>query len=165
MSNTFSTPADIQRHLDSLGLFHMDMGLGRMSYAEVEKKGLILPVREAQCRYRSSARYDDLVLVRAGIAEWARASLRFVYEILNEDKTRLLATGMELLDCNWRSGRLELDIVCRDGDTVVFVEVKTRSGSTYGGPAAALTPAKQRTLCRAARAWLAAHDAWHRHRR
>ena len=30
MSNTFSTPADIQRHLDSLGLFHMDMGLGRM---------------------------------------------------------------------------------------------------------------------------------------
>ena len=64
-----------------------------MSYAEVEKRGLILPVREAQCRYRSSARYDDLVLVRACIAEWARASLRFVYEIWNEDKTRLLATG------------------------------------------------------------------------
>lgn len=72
----------------------------------------------------------------------------------------LQRNGMELLDCNWRSGRLELDIVCRDGDTVVFVEVKTRSGSTYGGPAAALTPAKQHTLCRAARAWLAAHDAW-----
>ena len=72
----------------------------------------------------------------------------------------LQRSGMELLDCNWRSGRLELDIVCRDGDTVVFVEVKTRSGSTYGGPAAALTPAKQRTLCRAARAWLAARDAW-----
>ena len=72
----------------------------------------------------------------------------------------LQRNGMELLDCNWRSGRLELDIVCRDGDTVVFVEVKTRSGSTYGGPAAALTPAKQRTLCRAARAGLAAHDAW-----
>ena len=33
MSNTFSTPADIQRHLDSLGLFHMDMGLGRMRRA------------------------------------------------------------------------------------------------------------------------------------
>ena len=65
-----------------------------MSYAEVEKRGLILPVREAQCRYRSSARYDDLVLVRAGIAEWGRASMRFVYEIWNEDKTTLLATGM-----------------------------------------------------------------------
>ncbi len=33
MSNTFSTPADIQHHLDSLGLFHMDMGLGRMRRA------------------------------------------------------------------------------------------------------------------------------------
>ena len=33
MNTTFSTPADIQRHLDSLGLFHMDMGLGRMRRA------------------------------------------------------------------------------------------------------------------------------------
>lgn len=65
-----------------------------MSYAAVEKKGIILPVREAQCRYRSSARYDDLVLVRAGISEWGRASMRFVYEIWSEDKKRLLATGM-----------------------------------------------------------------------
>ena len=65
-----------------------------MSYAEVEKRGLILPVREAQCRYRSPAHYDDLLLVRTGISEWTRASMRFVYEIWNEDKTRLLATGM-----------------------------------------------------------------------
>lgn len=65
-----------------------------MSYAEVEKKGIILPVREAQCRYRAPAHYDDLVQVRAGISQWSRASLRFVYEIRNEDKTRLLATGM-----------------------------------------------------------------------
>lgn len=65
-----------------------------MSYAEVEKKGVLLPVREAQCRYRSPARYDDLVLIRAGISEWRRASLRFVYEIWNENKTRLLAEGM-----------------------------------------------------------------------
>ncbi|WP_374281830.1 folylpolyglutamate synthase/dihydrofolate synthase family protein [Desulfovibrio sp.] len=33
MNNTFTTPADIQRHLDGLGLFHMDMGLGRMRRA------------------------------------------------------------------------------------------------------------------------------------
>ena len=60
-----------------------------------------------------------------------------------EDAARKLLerSGMKLLDCNWRSGRLELDIVCRDSDTIVFVEVKTRSGSTRGGPAAALTPA------------------------
>lgn len=64
-----------------------------MSYAEVEKRGIILPVREAQCRYRSPARYDDLVLIRAGIDRWGRASLQFIYEIWNEDKTRLLAQG------------------------------------------------------------------------
>ena len=72
----------------------------------------------------------------------------------------LLRNGFTLLDRNWRSGRLELDLVCREGGTVVFVEVKTRSSAEYGGPAAALTPAKRRALCRAAGAWLAAHDAW-----
>ena len=56
--------------------------------------------------------------------------------------------------------RLELDIVCRDGDTIVFVEVKTRGSDSHGGPVHALGIAKQRTLCRAARAWLAAHKAW-----
>ncbi|GFH62342.1 MAG: thioesterase family protein [Candidatus Desulfovibrio kirbyi] len=64
-----------------------------MSYADVEKKGIFLPVREARCRYRAPARYDDLVRIRAA-SEWGRASLRFVYEIWNEDKTRLLAEGM-----------------------------------------------------------------------
>lgn len=71
--------------------FIRDCGI---SYATVEKKGILLPVREAQCRYRSPARYDDLVLIRAGISEWGRASLRFVYEIWNADKTQLLAEGM-----------------------------------------------------------------------
>lgn len=65
-----------------------------MSYAEVEKRGIILPVREAQCRYRKSARYDDLVHIHISISEWSRASLRFVYEVRNEDKTIVLATGM-----------------------------------------------------------------------
>lgn len=65
-----------------------------MSYADVEKKGVILPVREAFCRYRSPARYDDLVLVRIAIKEIGRASLRFVYEIWDVEKTRLLAEGM-----------------------------------------------------------------------
>ncbi|MDE6735114.1 MAG: acyl-CoA thioesterase [Desulfovibrio sp.] len=80
-----------------------------MSYADVEKKGVILPVREAECRYRSPARYDELVLVRTGVSEWGRASLRFVYEMWNEDKTRLLATGMTqhaLVDATGRPIRM-----------------------------------------------------------
>lgn len=63
------------------------------SYADVEKKGVILPVRDAQCRFRSPARYDDLILVRIGLAEIGRASLKFAYEILNADRTKTLATG------------------------------------------------------------------------
>ncbi len=65
-----------------------------MSYSEIEKKGILLPVREVECRYRSPARYDELILIRIGIGEWGRASLVFAYEIWNEDKSRLLAEGM-----------------------------------------------------------------------
>lgn len=72
----------------------------------------------------------------------------------------LRRAGLRILDRNWRQGRLELDLVCRDGGTVVFVEVKTRTSRERGGPEGAITPAKQRSLCRAAQAWLAAHDAW-----
>ena len=67
-------------------------GLG-MSYAEIERRGVLLPVRDAQCRYRSPARYDDLLRIHSAITDWGRASLRFVYEIWNEDKTLLLADG------------------------------------------------------------------------
>lgn len=64
-----------------------------MSYSEVEKRGVLLPVRDVACRYRSPARYDDLIFVRAGISEMGGASLTFVYEIWNEDKSLLLCEG------------------------------------------------------------------------
>ncbi len=72
----------------------------------------------------------------------------------------LTGAGCTLLARNWRQARLELDMVCLDGDTIVFVEVKTRSSERYGGPAYAVGLSKQRVLCRAAHAWLAAHEAW-----
>ena len=65
-----------------------------MSYAEVEKHGIILPVREAQCRYRSSVHFDDEIFIRTGIEKWKRASMKFIYEVWNKDKTVLHATGM-----------------------------------------------------------------------
>lgn len=64
-----------------------------MSYAEVEKRGVLLPVRDVNCRYRSPARYDDLVYVRAGINDWGKASVNFVYELWDEQKDLLLAEG------------------------------------------------------------------------
>lgn len=76
-----------------------------MSYAEVERLGIMLPVREAQCRYRKPARYDDLVYVRAGIAEVGRASLTFVYNVTDAERKALLAEGMTQHACANREGR------------------------------------------------------------
>jgi len=65
-----------------------------MSYAEVERRGIILPVREAQCRYRVPVRFDDEIRVHVGISQWKRASMIFGYEVMNHDRSVLHATGM-----------------------------------------------------------------------
>ena len=70
----------------------------------------------------------------------------------------LTDAGLTVLDRNWRSRRGELDVVARDGDALVFCEVKARRGTGYGVPAAAVTADKQQRLRLLARAWLAAHD-------
>lgn len=72
--------------------------------------------------------------------------------------TLMHARGMRILARNWRSGPLELDLVCREGDTLVFVEVKTRGPGSLGSALEAVGPRKRQSLIRAARAWLAAHD-------
>ena len=68
--------------------------------------------------------------------------------------------GLRLLARNWRHGSWELDMVCREGHTVVFVEVKTRKAGGLTRPVEALTPRKRATLLRAAHAWLQAQNAW-----
>ena len=70
----------------------------------------------------------------------------------------LTDTGLRLLDRNWRCREGELDIVAREGDAIVFCEVKTRRGVGYGYPVEAVTPVKQRRLRVLAQRWLAAHD-------
>ena len=70
--------------------------------------------------------------------------------------------GWKILDRNWRARHLELDIVAEERDTVVFVEVKTRAEGGLQSPFEALTPTKKERLCRAAQAWLEAHEAWSR---
>lgn len=62
-----------------------------------------------------------------------------------------------------RSVRLrygELDVIVRDGATLVFVEVKARRSTGQGRPAEAVGPAKQRRLTRLALAWLAQNPRW-----
>lgn len=67
----------------------------------------------------------------------------------------LTRSGMRLLARNWRCGRVgEIDIVARDGDTVVVCEVKTRRVGGYEHPMAAITPVKAARLRRLAECWL-----------
>ena len=74
----------------------------------------------------------------------------------------LVSRRYRILDRNWRQGRLELDLVCADGDEIVFVEVKTRTAGSFTSPADGMSPAKRRNMVKAARCWLAAHKAWER---
>jgi putative endonuclease len=70
----------------------------------------------------------------------------------------LTDVGLRVLDRNWRCRDGELDIVARDGDALVFCEVKTRRATGYGHPVEAVTAQKQRRLRTLAQRWLAAHD-------
>lgn len=70
----------------------------------------------------------------------------------------LQAAGLVLVDRNWRCPAGEIDLVLREGSTLVVCEVKTRSSAACGSPHEAVTPAKLARLRRLAAAWLAAHD-------
>lgn len=69
----------------------------------------------------------------------------------------LEAQGMRVLARNFRVKGGELDIVGRDGATIVFVEVRRRASADFGGAAYSITATKQRRLVLAARHWLARH--------
>ena len=67
----------------------------------------------------------------------------------------LKRNGYKILYCNFR-GRTggEIDIVCRDHDTLVFVEVKTRTREDFGRPIAAVDARKQKRIARGGLTWL-----------
>lgn len=62
--------------------------------------------------------------------------------------------GYQLIELNARNHLGEIDIVARDGQTLVFVEVKTRLSPEYGNPKHAITRQKQNRLTRVALAYL-----------
>ena len=58
--------------------------------------------------------------------------------------------GFKILDINWKSGKLEVDIIARDKETLVIVEVKTRNTDAFEEPEDAVDMKKQKKLIRAA---------------
>lgn len=66
----------------------------------------------------------------------------------------LVKKGYKILKRNWHFGKLEIDIIAMDKDTLVFVEVKTRSFDYIVEPELTLTKKQQRFLIRAANAFI-----------
>ena len=92
---------------------------------------------------RSTPRRGDAAAVAAG----ARAEGRAV--------DYLRARGLAIVARNFRTRHGEIDIVARDRNVLVFVEVRRRGSRTFGGAAASITAAKRARLVQAAQAYLA----------
>ena len=70
----------------------------------------------------------------------------------------LKARGCKILAKNYRARRGEIDIIVRDGEFIVFVEVKTRRSLRFGLPQEAVTIQKQRQISKVALAYLQAQN-------
>jgi putative endonuclease len=71
----------------------------------------------------------------------------------------LEAQGFRILERQYRSPYGEIDLIATDGDTIVFVEVKTRKNAAAGDPTEAVDRAKQRKITKSALAYLK-HRGW-----
>lgn len=67
----------------------------------------------------------------------------------------LMRRGLAIVARNFRTRAGEIDLIARDGRTLVFVEVRLRRSSAYGGAAESITPRKRARLVAAASAYLA----------
>ncbi len=75
------------------------------SYVDLERDGFGLPVVEANARYRSPAKYDDVIAIEVRLAELNRASLRFDYVVRRESSGDELVTGHTVHACVGPDGK------------------------------------------------------------
>lgn len=75
--------------------------------------------------------------------------------------TRLIKMGYTILERNFRTNRGEIDIIAKEGDTIVFVEVKARKSDRFGSPKAAVTFKKQKKMSVTALSYLKATKQTH----
>jgi putative endonuclease len=67
----------------------------------------------------------------------------------------LTGHGLRLVDRNWHCKGGEIDLIMRDRDVLVFIEVRERNNARFGGAGASITATKQARLLHAARLYLA----------
>ena len=66
----------------------------------------------------------------------------------------LQQAGHQILETNWRFSRAEVDIISKDGEVLVFTEVKTRSADLYGKPEASIDSKKEALIADAAAVYM-----------
>ncbi len=72
----------------------------------------------------------------------------------------LTKSGYKILDRNFVAPHGEIDIIAKDGNYIVFVEVKRRKSDKFGLPREAVTLEKQRTIVLCAKFWLSSHKLY-----
>lgn len=72
----------------------------------------------------------------------------------------LTSKGATIIARNWRIKEGEIDLIARMGETLIFVEVKSRTSEKFGHPLEAIGSEKARRLQRLALAWISIHDRW-----
>ena len=73
----------------------------------------------------------------------------------NKAKNYLKRRGYQILETNYRTKAGEIDLIAKEKDCLVFVEVKTRTNTEYGTPAEAVSFYKQQHMIKSARYYLA----------
>ncbi len=63
------------------------------SYRQMEEDGLMLPLAEVTCRFKSPATYDDSIRIHTSILKLRRSLIQFGYEVFRDEDGKLLATG------------------------------------------------------------------------
>jgi putative endonuclease len=74
-------------------------------------------------------------------------------------RAHLEQQGLRLLERNYRCKQGEIDLIMRDGEALVFIEVRFRKSATFGSAIETVTAQKQHKLLAAARHYLQAHHA------
>ena len=70
----------------------------------------------------------------------------------------LMSIGYKILETNWRSGHKEIDIIAKDENIIVFVEVKSRTNDIFAKPEDAVNFKKIKNIVRAANTYLISHN-------
>lgn len=99
----------LYKHTDQMGIVHHSNYINffeaartelmrkiGLTYAEVERRGIMMPILDVHIKYRQPARYDEVITVRASVGQMPMARIDFDYEVLGEDG-RMIATGTTTL--------------------------------------------------------------------